>query len=567
MAVQMRAGASADLMQTNMAQTSRKTEQGSQNELSAGDGFKNFLDGSKNLSSVKNSQNGGSGVKHSQSSQTITEDVAVNVTDDVRRVVDELREDERFEKALAALDKEIGSGGLNNGTASEDVKELAQKVLDGEIDIDDIPDDISAEELMKELIALMMRQRLYPDKEDEEEQMFDPATAAVNEQNLNREASSRLLSELYKLIEKHNEEQSKEKVTILDGISESIDIDETTASIATSEIHAEKQAQEGVFEQIIDNMAETARATEEVETVESIELVEAVTAHAESAPAVQTQPNTSNLQNVVSEAAAEGAEQAVQAVEQGSQSNGAQMQLSRETQKTDEVGESVDTSEFDDVIESFTVKETKVSEPAKTENPVTANVTGSTQVRVQNASEELEMLKSAKLGKKDAEGDAVPTETASPLVNDQPIVFARADGTEIEVKPSEIIDQTARLIETAIEETQQQSEYSLILNPEELGRITVKLIKAADGAVSVTIAAENAHTQRVLEQHSELMQNNLRANGTNLASWQTVSESRQETYAQDYNGSSKNPYFRRDDAQHTDEDNTDTTFADIIAAM
>ncbi len=92
-------------------------------------------------------------------------------------------------------------------------------------------------------------------------------------------------------------------------------------------------------------------------------------------------------------------------------------------------------------------------------------------------------------------------------------------------------------------------------------------MKAADGAVSVTIAAENAHTQRVLEQHSELMQNNLRNSGVNLEEWQTVNESRQETYAQDYNGSSKNPYFRRDDAQHTDDDDGDRTFADIIAAM
>ena len=106
-----------------------------------------------------------------------------------------------------------------------------------------------------------------------------------------------------------------------------------------------------------------------------------------------------------------------------------------------------------------------------------------------------------------------------------------------------------------------------MLNPEELGRITVKLIKAADGAVSVTVAAENSQTQRVLEQHSELMQNNLRSNGLNLTSWQTVNESRQETYAQDYNGSSKNPYFRRDDAQSPEEESDGKSFAEIIASM
>lgn len=647
MAVQMRTGASADLIQTS-AQVSRKTAQGTQNGLSAGDGFKNFLDGSKNLSSVRNSQDIGSQVKQ-QSVQAAHGDGTADVSDDVSRVVEELREDKRFEKALEALDRAIGSEEPESGIVSEDVpenvKELARKVLDGELDIKDIPDDIPAEELMKELIALMM-QRLHPSKDDDREkepEMFDPATAAVNEHNLNRDATDQLISELYKLIEKHNEDKDEEKVTILDGISEPTDVDETLASIATGELHAEQQAEEGAFDQIIDNMAETAEAVAEIKAVETVktaeptetvmtaeptetvkaaeptetvmaaeptetvnaaepaetfdaaeptetvkaaeptepvkaaepeEVVETIglnesaelsetAATVKSTPTVRTQSEQDKSVN----AAPVETVQAVKAPKQGAQSNGAQMRFGGQAQKTEQVDTRVDEGEINKAVESFTVKETNVSEPAKTEAPVKASVTAAQQPRVQNASEELEMLKSAKLGKKESETEIAPTQTASPLTSEQPIVFTRADGTRFEVNPSEIVDQTARIIETAIKETQQQSEYSLVLNPEELGRITVKLIKAADGAVSVTIAAENAHTQRVLEQHSELMQSNLRANGTNLASWQTVNESRQETYAQDYNGSSKNPYFRRDDAQHTDEDNTDTTFADIIAAM
>lgn len=654
MAVQMRTGASADLIQTS-AQVSRKTAQGTQNGLSAGDGFKNFLDGSKNLSSVRNSQDIGSRVKQ-QSVQAAHGDGTADVSDDVSRVVEELREDKRFEKALEALDRAIGSEEPESGIVSEavsedvpeNVKELARKVLDGELDIKDIPDDIPAEELMKELIALMM-QRLHPSKDDDREkepEMFDPATAAVNEHNLNRDATDQLISELYKLIEKHNEDKDEEKVTILDGISEPTDVDETLASIATGELHAEQQAEEGAFDQIIDNMAETAEAVAEIKAVETVktaeptetvmtaeptetvkaaeptetvmaaeptetvnaaepaeptetikaaeptetvkaaeptepvkaaepeEVVETIglnesaelsetAATVKSTPTVRTQSEQDKSVN----AAPVETVQAVKAPEQGAQSNGAQMRFGGQAQKTEQVDTRVDEGEINKAVESFTVKETNVSEPAKTEAPVKASVTAAQQPRVQNASEELEMLKSAKLGKKESETEIASTQTASPLTSEQPIVFTRADGTRFEVNPSEIVDQTARIIETAIKETQQQSEYSLVLNPEELGRITVKLIKAADGAVSVTIAAENAHTQRVLEQHSELMQSNLRANGTNLASWQTVNESRQETYAQDYNGSSKNPYFRRDDAQHTDEDNTDTTFADIIAAM
>lgn len=643
MAVQMRTGASADLIQTS-AQVSRKTAQGTQNGLSAGDGFKNFLDGSKNLSSVRNSQDIGSQVKQ-QSVQAAHGDGTADVSDDVSRVVEELREDKRFEKALEALDRAIGSEEPESGIVSEDVpenvKELARKVLDGELDIKDIPDDIPAEEL----IALMM-QRLHPSKDDDREkepEMFDPATAAVNEHNLNRDATDQLISELYKLIEKHNEDKDEEKVTILDGISEPTDVDETLASIATGELHAEQQAEEGAFDQIIGNMAEAAEAAAEIKAVEAVEAAEptetVMTAEpmetvkaaeptetfkaseptetfdaaeptetikaaeptetvkaaeptepvkaaepeevvetiglnesaelSETAATVKSTPTvrTQSEQDKSVNAAPVETVQAVKAPEQGAQSNGAQMRFGGQAQKTEQVDTRVDEGEINKAVESFTVKETNVSEPAKTEAPVKASVTAAQQPRVQNVSEELEMLKSAKLGKKESETEIAPTQTASPLTSEQPIVFTRADGTRFEVNPSEIVDQTARIIETAIKETQQQSEYSLVLNPEELGRITVKLIKAADGAVSVTIAAENAHTQRVLEQHSELMQSNLRANGTNLASWQTVNESRQETYAQDYNGSSKNPYFRRDDAQHTDEDNTDTTFADIIAAM
>lgn len=94
----------------------------------------------------------------------------------------------------------------------------------------------------------------------------------------------------------------------------------------------------------------------------------------------------------------------------------------------------------------------------------------------------------------------------------------------------------------------------------------MKLTKAADGAISITIAADNARTQRILEQHSETMQENLRSNGLNLESWQTVNERQQETAAQDYNGSSKNPYFRNDDNK-TEEESDGKSFADIIASM
>lgn len=548
MAVSMKTSTANDFMASTAVQTSRKSEQ--EQQLSTGEQFRNLLDGSRNLSSVKNTQSSGSGVK--PKTETGAKDGTANVSDDVRKAVNKLRDDERYEKALAALDREIarvsGSDEMSGNTVSADVKELAKKIVKGELDFDDVPDDVSAEELMKEIIALMLMRKLDPDADEEDdEELFDPALAAVNEQSLNREVSSLMLSELYKLIEKYNENQGEESADMLDGISELVNPDETLASVATADEEVQEDAEEDLFEEIFDNMADDAAR--------------------DLTPVIQTQtnaPTVGDMQNAASQSETEDATQAIQGVEQGGQSDGAQMRFSAETQRTGEAANTENDEEFGNVIESFTVKEARAEEkPAEQ----TANVTSVQTSRVRNASEELEMLKNAKLGKSESDTLA-PTETATVLTSEQPIVYARADGTELEIDPTAIVDQAQRLIERAIAQAaDNQSEYSLVLNPEELGRITVKLIKAADGAVSVTVAAENAQTQRVLEQHSELMQNNLRSGGLNLESWQTVNESRQETYAQDYNGSSKNPYFRQDGAQNGDDDSDDRTFADIIAAM
>lgn len=156
---------------------------------------------------------------------------------------------------------------------------------------------------------------------------------------------------------------------------------------------------------------------------------------------------------------------------------------------------------------------------------------------------------------------------AQTIAADEPIVFRRENGEQVEVRPAQVTAQvTAKLIDTAKELTEEKTEYSLVLNPEELGRITVKLTKSEDGAVSVTIAAENARTQRILEQHSELMQSNLKDSGVRLESWQTVNEAQQDAQPQDFNGSSKNPYHRQDNAP-SGEDADDATFADIMASM
>lgn len=607
MAVQMKAGVRSDFMISDAAMPQRMAELDMEQSAQMAQ-FAKILDDLDNKGAE--GLNGSVGLSDDNS-------FALN---DIKRAINELKsDDEEFERALNALDAELrrrvssaddgksSDGVFCNKTTGEelpqDLHKLAEMVVEGKLNIKDIPDELMTAELMNAIIALMIEVKLHGDLDDDEqeEEVFNPAVAAVNEQNYSREVSDQMLSELYKIIEKHNEEQSGDKVTILDGISEPIDEDETLASIATEEIRA--KSEEGVFEQIIDNIADNiadesgeALQAEQINAVSEVQAQTMQTAEQDIVLASQTQteqavqtdaasvitaqtnavPTADQTQNASSQTVQEGTESSVQTVQQSERSGGAQMQFGAEpqtAQKTSAVAETVKTDtadEFKGVIESFTVKESvNVSETPKSDNAKSVNALNDNASRVKDASEELQMLKSAKLTKTSGnDGDMIPAETTNPLAVGQPIVFTRADGTEIEVKPSDIVDQAVKLVEKAITDAKEQSEYSLILNPEELGKITVKLIKAADGAVSVTIAAENAHTQRVLEQHSELMQNNLRSNGINLESWQTVNESRQETFAQDYNGSSKNPYFRRDDAQSSDDnDQADRTFADIIASM
>ena len=73
-------------------------------------------------------------------------------------------------------------------------------------------------------------------------------------------------------------------------------------------------------------------------------------------------------------------------------------------------------------------------------------------------------------------------------------------------------------------------------------------------------------TMKIIEDNGSAIQDTLRQNGVQLENWQTVSESRQEPQAQDYQGSSKNPY-RENENHRQDDDRDGESFAEIIASM
>lgn len=399
----------------------------------------------------------------------------------------------------------------------EDTMDLARKIVSGEIDINDVP----IERITKELLqAIMMVKKLEKsdddddeDKDDVDEDVLKPVAQYVAQET---DAAMTLEEQIMALI-----------MLILDENSE----DDVAVKV------------EAFPETMTENVAEVTSVADD--TVEAFEYAKA------------------NEAAAAEKIAAEVPEEAE-----------AQLANGVNAKKAGETADAAKTNESDGsvIVRKIAQPEEKsdFSQQESTEQNASYNQQSPVSKEI---SEELEMLRNAKLGKAKSAVESGKVEetaavqTANPLTADSPIVLAGKDGEMIMVRPSEIISQVTKIVEQVVSENREATEYSMVLNPEELGRITVKMVKAADGAVSITIVAENANTQRMLEQHGELMQSNLRANGVQLQSWQTVNEAHQETMQREYDGSSKNPYYREENNKTDDEQSDGESFADIIAAM
>lgn len=433
---------------------------------------------------------------------------------------------EDLEKAgVIYIDKETGR------VMPENPRDLAEKLFKGELDTENLPLELLTPEFLQALSA-------FSDNASEQPEDFFPTT----DENVRNDVSKQLqnsgvLAELAQLIQAMTGETA-----------ENAELVEVTEQVAVSEVAAVQTEQVPEFSQkteLKSQQSDVGRFDVFVQNDETTEIPVELAANTENPHNNANSEQQSELSEELQNLGEEKLNALQKAVSEG--------EISKVETKT------VSVTEEKAVVDN--TAEVPENAEQNAEIPEFRQRAGSVTTTV---SEELEMLKNAK-AKPVSEQQNVPVSTQSPLNSDSPIVLRREDG-EVSVRPSEIISQAMKAVQTAVSENKEQTEYSLVLNPEELGRITVKMTKTADGAVSVTIAAENARTQRVLEQQSELMQSNLKDSGVNLESWQTVRESQQEAYAQDYNGSSKNPYFTQQN-QNDDENDDEKSFADIIAAM
>lgn len=430
----------------------------------------------------------------------------------------------------------------------EDALQLARDIINGDVKLEDVPEEEITYDLLKALLIAKFEKKL-----EEDEKANDPKEKSVDQTCTSAQVDA-MLAIFFALIDSYTEtryddsgegagfmQQVEEISEMIDELGEDIDM---TALMARLLI--EKKDEE---EEPVENAEELGEVTleEDIEPVGARFIDKLAELIGEDKAKLLKEAIESGDVNEIAKAI----QKTVDAiVKPGIREDTARFTVAREVSEELEMLRSAKQAQKqpDDLLKEFGVK---VDENA---DEVVKALGESADANAGGKSES------------DAGSDTNAGAGGAALAaQEAPVVFRAADGAEFEVQPSEVVSQAMKLVEQAVQDTAEQTEYSLVLNPGELGRITVKLIKAADGAVSVTIAAENAHTQRILEENSSLMQSNLRNSGIQLENWQTVSESQQETLAQDYNGSSKNPYYREE--QKSEEQEPEESFAEIIAAM
>ena len=435
---------------------------------------------------------------------------------------------------------------LTKSDGSLDLRKVVAAIADGKLTFADIPQEYITKALLAELINTVENvDNAKSDKDGDSEQINDPAVQQV-------------MTELTAMM---NQTALPEDISDLSDEISALTIKITGAD----EVQAVQQNVPEQAVQTVQNQAEQAEATgEAVEFTFKPETEQKSQAQAKPVQEIQSEAK----QAAVTAAAVQNAENtgaqseaqtdAGQSGQSGQQDGAAQVQTAQAGQTEQAPQEDV---KFRSDVRSVEVRtaEKPQEAPQQEQTQVFADHTAQ-RSRVVFKSDELEAIKSGDAAQAQPQG--IPAES--------PVVFTRQDGAEITVKPSEVAQQVSgKITERAADLADLKEgdvEYSITLDPEDLGRITVRMTKTADGAVSVSIAAENSKTMKIIEDNGSAIQDTLRQNGVQLENWQTISESRQEPQAQDYQGSSKNPY-RENENHRQDDDRDGESFAEIIASM
>ncbi len=509
------------------------------------------------------------------------------------------------ENAVTEVTEDIGtvteSSNEKAVLTKAELKDLARRVVRGELKLSEIPEELKTDVLLMVIAMMLMGipEEEIPELQDAPDGEISAAVRAV-EPTAEKSDKTPELNELLLKFAKTQQDaeeieasseidagmptQPEDIVSTLVGEKTSVISDEKDSSVSVAKENVRPgEAEADVTQQVSTDTEITGDAFADTQSVNSnaAEQVKATTAADEKVQQIKpdtkiapvqhtnnTAENTAVVQNASGEHSSNGQQNGT-----FSKDGSAAAVMTNAKAKTDNSdGINIEFRELRSIVSDVTVKTTEPQSQANAQS--TAEVSympnDMQRSRLVSKSDELNMLKNAAIPTADKNVKELNTPAQSvpqTAISDIPVVFTRSDGTEISVKPAEVLEQvTAGIIEQAENVTEGRTEYSITLTPEDLGSITVKLTKAADGALTVSIAADNARTQRLLEESGLAIQNSLRQNGIELESWQTVNESQQETRAQDYQGSSKNPYYQEEnDSENGDAD--DNSFAELISAM
>lgn len=491
--------------------------------------FSKVLSGIGSSRNASNTSGAGSANNAVSGSDAASEKMAQN------NAVSETETPARYEKF------EMLRSELTKSDGSLDLRKVVAAIADGKLTFADIPQEYITKALLAELINTVENvDNAKSDKDGDSEHNNDPAVQQV-------------MTELAAMMN---------QTAIPDDISDlSDEIYALTIKITgADEVQAVQQnVQEQAVQTVQTQAAEQTQATGE--TVEfTVKPETEQKPQAQAKPVQEIQPEAKQAAVQTAENTGAQSEAQTDAGQSGQQDGAAQVQTAQAGQTEQAPQEDV---KFRSDVRSVEVRtaEKPQEAPQQEQTQVFADHTAQ-RSRVVFKSDELEAIKSG--GEKT--GDAAQAQPQG-IPAESPVVFTRQDGAEITVKPSEVAHQVSgKITERAADLKEGAVEYSITLDPEDLGRITVRMTKTADGAVSVSIAAENSKTMKIIEDNGSAIQDTLRQNGVQLENWQTVSESRQEPQAQDYQGSSKNPY-RESENHRQDDDRDGESFAEIIASM
>lgn len=241
----------------------------------------------------------------------------------------------------------------------------------------------------------------------------------------------------------------------------------------------------------------------------------------------------------------------------------------------DAVYERMAESVYAEAISALTGKQVKTVQPAK--DYAAVEKTGAAETAV--LSDELDELSRLFGVKKETETKVLPiddeeTDKASEISKELPVEKISVVSSKVPDAPEartfdlgegvvkQVVTQIVTEVLHNLPEKDGETTLMMTLNPESLGRISVKLVENA-GKLSVTIVAENKETAAMLASRYDHIQESLRDNGTQLEKYQVVYGAEQDGRAeqQNYEGSSKNPYVRQDE-EH-DEEN-DGQFRELL---